>query len=99
MPRGHLVRRARFCKVRRSCNGFYRLSSRRSRVLPSDEIFPIMHLVVLRRAIYEQDPSLAVRLTQGFEAAKQLAFEAYEGACRRCLGRVGFRSMPGKYLG
>jgi len=42
------------------------------------KIFPIMHLVVLRRAIYEQDPSLAVRLTQGFEAAKQLAFESYE---------------------
>jgi 4,5-dihydroxyphthalate decarboxylase len=42
------------------------------------KIFPIMHLVVIRRAIYEQDPSLAVRLTQGFEAAKQLAFEPYE---------------------
>ena len=42
------------------------------------KIFPIMHLVVIRRAIYEQDPSLAVRLTQGFEAAKQLAFESYE---------------------
>lgn len=42
------------------------------------KIFPIMHLVVIRRAIYEQDPSLAARLTQGFEAAKQLAFESYE---------------------
>jgi len=42
------------------------------------KIFPIMHLVVIRRAIYEQDPSLAVRLTQGFDAAKQLAFESYE---------------------
>jgi 4,5-dihydroxyphthalate decarboxylase len=42
------------------------------------KIFPIMHMVVIRRAIYEQDPSIAVRLTQGFEAAKQLAFEAYE---------------------
>ena len=42
------------------------------------KIFPIMHLVGLRRPIYEQDPSLAVRLTQGFEAAKQLAFESYE---------------------
>jgi 4,5-dihydroxyphthalate decarboxylase len=42
------------------------------------KIFPIMHLVVLRRAIYEQDPSLAARLTQGFEEAKRLAFEAYE---------------------
>jgi len=42
------------------------------------KIFPIMHMVVIRRAIYEQDPSLAARLTQGFEAAKQLAFEGYE---------------------
>jgi 4,5-dihydroxyphthalate decarboxylase len=42
------------------------------------KIFPIMHMVVIRRAIYERDPSLATRLTQGFEAAKHLAFEAYE---------------------
>lgn len=41
-------------------------------------IFPIMHMVVLRRAVYEQDGSLAARLVEGFEAAKQLAFEAYE---------------------
>ena len=42
------------------------------------KIFPIMHMVVIRRAIYEQDRSLAARLTQGFEAAKKLAFEGYE---------------------
>jgi 4,5-dihydroxyphthalate decarboxylase len=42
------------------------------------EIFPIMHMVVIRRAIYEQDPSIAARLTQGFESAKRLAFEGYE---------------------
>jgi 4,5-dihydroxyphthalate decarboxylase len=42
------------------------------------KIFPIMHMVVLRRAIYEQEPSIAVRMTRGFEAAKHLAFEAYE---------------------
>jgi 4,5-dihydroxyphthalate decarboxylase len=41
-------------------------------------IFPIMHMVVIRRAIYQQDPLLAARLTQGFESAKRLAFEAYE---------------------
>ncbi|MGH7817074.1 MAG: ABC transporter substrate-binding protein [Candidatus Binatia bacterium] len=41
-------------------------------------IFPIMHMVVIRRAIYEQDPSLAVRLAEGFESAKKLAFEDYE---------------------
>ena len=42
------------------------------------KIFPIMHMVVIRRAVYEQDPSIAVRLTQGFETAKHLAFDAYE---------------------
>ncbi len=42
------------------------------------KIFPIMHLVVLRRAIYDADPTLAARLAKGFEAAKKLAFDAYE---------------------
>jgi 4,5-dihydroxyphthalate decarboxylase len=41
-------------------------------------IFPIMHMMVLRRALYEQEPSLARRLTEGCEAAKKLAFEGYE---------------------
>lgn len=40
-------------------------------------IFPIMHLVVLRRPIYEQDPSLSARLAQGFQSAKEVAIEAY----------------------
>jgi len=42
------------------------------------KIYPIMHMTVMRRAIYEQDPSLAVRLSQGFQAAKEIAFEDYE---------------------
>jgi 4,5-dihydroxyphthalate decarboxylase len=42
------------------------------------KIYPIMHMTVMRRAIYEQDPSMAVRLSQGFQAAKELAFEDYE---------------------
>ena len=41
------------------------------------KIFPIMHMVVIRRAIYEKDPSLAVRLAEGFETAKHLSFEGY----------------------
>jgi 4,5-dihydroxyphthalate decarboxylase len=42
------------------------------------KIYPIMHMTVMRRAIYEQDPTLAVRLSQGFQAAKELAFENYD---------------------
>ena len=53
------------------------------------KIFPIMHMVVIRRAIYEQDPSIAVRLAQGFETAKHLAFGAYE---------EGLASLPWVHL-
>ena len=42
------------------------------------KIFPIMHMVVIRRAIYEKDRSIAMRLTQGFETAKHLTFEGYD---------------------
>ena len=42
------------------------------------KIYPIMHMTLMRRAIYEQDPSLAVRLSQGFQTAKELAFEDYD---------------------
>ncbi|HYA29028.1 MAG TPA: ABC transporter substrate-binding protein [Acidobacteriota bacterium] len=42
------------------------------------KIFPIMHMVVMRRAVYEQDPALAARLTQAFASAKEIAFENYE---------------------
>jgi len=37
-----------------------------------------MHMVLILRAIYDRDPTLAVRLAQGFEAAKHIAFEDYE---------------------
>jgi 4,5-dihydroxyphthalate decarboxylase len=42
------------------------------------KIFPIMHMVVMRRAIYEEDRSLAARLVKGFEEAKKIAFEGYD---------------------
>ncbi|HEX5605886.1 MAG TPA: ABC transporter substrate-binding protein [Candidatus Binatia bacterium] len=41
------------------------------------KIFPIMHMVVIRRAVYEKNPGLAVRLAEAFETAKHLSFEAY----------------------
>lgn len=39
------------------------------------KIFPIMHTVVMRRAIYEKQPSLAVELARGFQSAKEKAYE------------------------
>jgi 4,5-dihydroxyphthalate decarboxylase len=53
------------------------------------KIFPIMHMIVIRRAVYEQDPSIAVGLAQGFETAKNLAFDAYE---------EGLASLPWVHL-
>jgi 4,5-dihydroxyphthalate decarboxylase len=38
-------------------------------------IFPIMHTVVLRRSVFERDPSLAPRLFAAFGAAKERAWE------------------------
>jgi 4,5-dihydroxyphthalate decarboxylase len=39
------------------------------------KIFPIMHLVVLRRAVYEKNPSIAAALAKAFQQAKQQAYE------------------------
>jgi 4,5-dihydroxyphthalate decarboxylase len=41
------------------------------------KIFPIMHIVVIRRAIYEANRWLAVNLAQAFETAKQQTYERY----------------------
>jgi 4,5-dihydroxyphthalate decarboxylase len=42
------------------------------------KIFPIMHLVVLRREVYERDHSIATGLTKAFQTAKQQAYDRLE---------------------
>jgi 4,5-dihydroxyphthalate decarboxylase len=37
-----------------------------------------MHLVVLRRALYEKNPSIATALARAFQKAKQKAYERLE---------------------
>ena len=38
-------------------------------------IFPIMHLIVLRRDVYERDPWVARSLLNAFQAAKERCYE------------------------
>ena len=42
-------------------------------------VYPIMHLVVLRRAVYEQHPWVATSLTKAFSQAKRLCLERMPG--------------------
>ena len=42
------------------------------------KIFPIMHTVVMRRAVYEKQPSLALELAKAFQAAKEQSYERLE---------------------
>jgi 4,5-dihydroxyphthalate decarboxylase len=42
------------------------------------KIFPIMHTVVMRRAVYEKQPALAPALAQAFYAAKEKSYERLE---------------------
>lgn len=42
------------------------------------KIFPIMHLVVLRRTVYEKNPLIATALTDAFQKAKQRAYDRLE---------------------
>lgn len=51
----------------------YRLQERR--YWETRRIFPIMHLVAMRRDVYERHPWLATSLYKAFHAAKQVALE------------------------
>jgi 4,5-dihydroxyphthalate decarboxylase len=42
------------------------------------KIFPIMHTVVMRRAVYEKQPPLATALAKAFHAAKEQSYERLE---------------------
>jgi 4,5-dihydroxyphthalate decarboxylase len=42
------------------------------------KIFPIMHMVVMRRAVYERQPSVAVELAKAFQAAKEQSYDRLE---------------------
>ena len=42
------------------------------------KIFPIMHLIVVRRAVYEKNPAVATALVAAFERSKQQAYERLE---------------------
>ncbi len=42
-------------------------------------VYPIMHLVVLRRDVYERHPWLATSLTKAFHEAKNLSLERMDG--------------------
>jgi 4,5-dihydroxyphthalate decarboxylase len=42
------------------------------------KIFPIMHMVIIRRALYEQYGWLAVALSQAFQTAKQQSYERFK---------------------
>jgi len=51
------------------------------------KIFPIMHLIAIRRDLYERHPFVATSLFNAFEAAKSIAFEKlrYRGTLRVML--------------
>ncbi|MGB7947491.1 MAG: ABC transporter substrate-binding protein [Candidatus Binatia bacterium] len=42
------------------------------------KIYPIMHLMVVRRAVYEKNPDIATALVAAFEKSKQQAYERLE---------------------
>jgi 4,5-dihydroxyphthalate decarboxylase len=41
------------------------------------QIFPIMHIIVIRRAIYDRNPWLAVSLSKAFQLAKKQAYARF----------------------
>jgi 4,5-dihydroxyphthalate decarboxylase len=42
------------------------------------KIFPIMHIVVIKRALYEEHPEIAAALSQAFQKAKEHSYERFK---------------------
>ena len=42
------------------------------------KIFPIMHMVVIKRAFYEEHPGIAAALSQAFQKGKQRSYERFK---------------------
>lgn len=50
-------------------------STQQRRYYAERKLFPLMHLLVMRRAAYEERPELAIELYQAFDRARQLAMD------------------------
>ena len=58
--------------------GSSRILERRGRLLHPTGIFPIMHLVVVKRELYENHPWVAVSLYKAFEQARRIGERRYD---------------------
>ena len=62
-------------RAARWCGCFRTIAPRRSAISSKTGIFPIMHLMTIRRAVFEQHPWVAMNLIKMFEEAKRRCYE------------------------